>query len=212
MAGEKNELTLSRVTSASMREATGRGWEEWLAVLDAAGATDWDHKAIVAHLGREHPQVSGWWRQSITVGYEQACGRRTVGQTADAGFQIGVQRSIAVTVTEAWELITASPELWLGEGASVAFHVGEHYRVPARNGVPGASGEVRVVKPGHRVRMTWQPEGWPTPATLQLTLLESGSKKTAVHVHLEKLPDSHARAAMRERWREALERIATAAH
>jgi len=58
--------------------------------------------------------------------------------------------------------------------------------------------------------MTWQPDGWAAPATLQLTLLESGPGKTAIHVHLEKLPDAEARETMRERWREALERLAAA--
>jgi uncharacterized protein YndB with AHSA1/START domain len=70
--------------------------------------------------------------------------------------------------------------------------------------------EVWVVKPGDRLRTTWQPEGWPAPATLQLTLSVSGSGKTAIHAHLEKLPDADAREAMRKRWREALARIATA--
>ena len=211
MASEEGELTLSRVSSESVREATGRGWEEWLEALDAAGAGAWDHKQIVAHLEREHPEVrSGWWRQSITVGYEQARGKRVVGQTADAGFQVGVQRSVAATTTEAWELITSRPELWLGEGASVDFDKGGRYEVPAAEGAPGASGEVRVVKPGDRLRMTWQPADWPAPGTLQLTLSRSGSGKTAIHAHLEKLPDADAREAMRTRWREALERIATA--
>ena len=58
--------------------------------------------------------------------------------------------------------------------------------------------------------MTWQPEGWPATATLQLTLSESTSGKTAINAHLEKLPDADAREAMRKRRREALERIATA--
>jgi uncharacterized protein YndB with AHSA1/START domain len=212
MATEKEELTLGRISSESVRVATGRGWEDWLEALDAAGAADWDHKEIVAYLEREHPEVgSGWWRQSITVGYEQARGKRVVGETVDAGFQVGVQRSLAATAAEAWELITSRPELWLGERVSVAFDEGEQYEVPPGNGAPGASGEVRVVKPGDRLRMTWQPEGWPAPATLQLTLSESGSGKTAIHAHLEKLPHADAREAMRTRWREALERIATAA-
>ncbi|MDQ3610035.1 MAG: SRPBCC domain-containing protein [Actinomycetota bacterium] len=212
MASEKEELTLSQVSSKSVREATGRGWEEWLETLDTAGAADWDHKEIVAYLEREHPEVgTGWWRQSLTVGYEQGRGKRAVGQTAGAGFQVGVQRSVAATVSEVWELITSRPELWLGEGASVDFDQGGRYEVPPGNGVPGASGEVRVVKPGDRLRMTWQPEGWPAPATLQLTLSEPGSGKTAIHAHLEKLPDADAREAMRARWREALERIAAEA-
>jgi len=210
MASGKEELTLGRVSSESVREGTGRGWQDWLAVLDVAGAADWDHKQIVAHLEREHPEVSPWWRQSVTVGYERARGKRVVGQTAATGFQIGVQRSVAATVTQVWELITSRPELWLGEGATVAFDEGERYEVPPGDDAPGASGEVRVVKPGDRLRMTWQPEGWAAPATLQLRLSEAGSGKTAIHAHLERLPDTDARETMRQRWRETLERIATA--
>ena len=193
-------------------EATGRDLSSWLEVLDAAGAAELSHKEIVAHLEREHPEVgSSWWRQSITVGYEQARGKRIVGETADAGFQVGVRRSVEATRTQAWQLITSRPELWLGEGASVAFDKGGRYEVPPGDDAPGVTGEVRVVKPGDRLRMTWQPEGWPAPATLQLTLSESASGKTAIHVHLEKLPDADARDAMRERWREALERLVAAA-
>ena len=83
--------------------------------------------------------------------------------------------------------------------------------MPAATDAPGVTGEVRVVKPGERLRMTWQLEGWPAPATLQLTLSQSSSGKTAIHAQLEKLPDADAREAMREWWRPALGRIATAA-
>ena len=199
-----------RISSGSVHEATGRPWEEWLEVLDSAGAVDWSHKEIVAHLKREHPNVSAWWRQSLTVGYEQARGKRAVGETADAGFQVGVQRSVETTTREAWDLITSHPELWLGEGASVAFDEGARYEVPPGGGDPGASGEIRVVKQEDRLRMTWQPPDWPAPATLQVTLSKTESGKTAITVHLEKLPDADAREAVRERWREALERIAAA--
>jgi len=133
-----------------------------------------------------------------------------VGETADVGFQVGVQRSVTATVTQVWELITSRPELWLGEGVSVTFVRGEQYEVSPAGGAPAASGEVRVVKPGDRLRMTWQPDGWQAPAILQLALSQSGSGKTAIHAHLEKLPDADTREAMRKRWREALERIATA--
>ena len=206
MAGQKQELLLDRISTESVREATGRGWDDWLKTLDDAGAEDWDHKEIVAYLKREHGEAtSSWWRQSITVGYEQARGKRVVGETADTGFQVGVQRSVDATVAEAWELITSRPELWLGEGASVTFAEGTRYQTP------GAGGEIRVVKPGDRLRLSWQPQEWSAPATLQLTLSESESGKTVIQAHLEKLPDADAREATRTRWREALGRIAAAA-
>src|SRR5262245_55227539 len=181
---------LTRISTESLREATGRGWDEWLETLDAAGAEAWDHKQIVAYLGREHPEsTTSWWRQSITVGYEQERGKRIVGQTADTGFQVGVQRSVPLGLDAAWALLTSRPELWLGDGATLRTVEGERYE--AR----GVRGEIRVVKPGDRLRMTWQPEGWAAPATLQLTLSESSSGKTAITAHMEKLPDADAREA-----------------
>lgn len=200
---------LERVTSASLRESTSRDWDGWLEVLDAAGATDLDHKAIVAHLEREHPEVgSGWWRQTIAVGYEQARGKRVVGETAGAGFQIGVRRTIALTAAAAWELLTSRPELWLGDGVDIAFEPGERYDAPAGVGATAVEGEVRVVKPLDRVRMTWQPRDWSAPATLQLTFLESSPGKTQITAHMEKLPDAAARESMRTHWRAVLDGIA----
>jgi hypothetical protein len=84
---QRAELTIGRISSESVREATGRGWEEWLEILDGAGARDREHKGVVAHLRSEHPEVSSWWRQALTVGYEQARGKRVAGQTADARFR-----------------------------------------------------------------------------------------------------------------------------
>ncbi len=195
-----SELT-SRVSSKAVREATGRDWDDWLAALDAAGAADMSHKEIVAHL--EGEVESSWWRQSIADGYEQARGKREVGQTADAGFQVGVQRSVAASAAEVWELLTTRPELWLGDGAAPKLEKGERYEAG------GASGEIRVVRPGDRLRLTWRPDGWDRPATLQLTLLER-SGKTVVNVHLEKLPDAEAREEMRTQWRARLERMVEA--
>ena len=158
----------------------------------------------MAYLKREHGDTTtGWWRQSLTVGYEQARGKRVVGETAAAGFEVGVRRSVDASESDVWELLTSRPELWLGEG--VAFRKGERYSVPE------ASGEIRVVKPGDRLRLTWQPEGWASPATLQFALSGSESGKTTIAAHLEKLPDAEARDTMREHLREALDRIVAAA-
>lgn len=150
-------LILSRVSSAKVREATGRGWPEWLEVLDAAGAQSWDHKQTVAHLAAAHPEVSAWWQQTLTVGYEQARGKREVGETAAAGFEIGVRKTVPATTAQVWDLLTARPEVWLGPGAALTFEPGERYEVPPTSESDGTRGEVRVVLPGRRLRMTWQP-------------------------------------------------------
>jgi hypothetical protein len=55
-------------------------------------------QGIVAYLERDHGEAtSSWWRQSITVGYEQARGKRVVGETTDTGLQVGVQKSVDAT-------------------------------------------------------------------------------------------------------------------
>ena len=198
---------VGRISSAAVHEATGRGWDEWFEALDAAGAEAWSHGQIVAYLRAEHVgATTGWWRQSLTVAYEQARGKRAVGETS-SGFQIGVQRSVAADATRVWALITSRPELWLGGGPALRFVEGERYAVRGDRGGAGVSGEVRVVKPADRLRMTWKPEGWPAPATLQLTLSGSRPGKTVIRVDLEKLPDAAARETTRTRWREALEQI-----
>jgi uncharacterized protein YndB with AHSA1/START domain len=211
MPSTMDERNPGGVSEASLEAATGRGWDGWLAALDDAGAGGWSHKEIVAFLAREHAdETTAWWRQTIAVGYERARGKRAVGQTADAGFQVGVQRSVDASRSKTWELLTSRPELWLGPQAAVTFEEGARYEVPAAGDSPAAAGEIRVVKPGDRLRLTWQPDDWAGPATVQLALLESASGKTAIQAHLEKLPDGAAREAMRTRWRDALERVAAA--
>jgi uncharacterized protein YndB with AHSA1/START domain len=196
------ELTYSRVTSSSLRAATGRDWEGWLELLDGEGARGLDHKGLVALVEAGHPEVtSGWWRQCLAVGYAQARGQRHVGETADAGFQVGVRRTLAAEPAVIWDLLVGRPELWLGEGAHVRLESGVPWKAAA------ASGQVRTVRPGDRVRLTWLPDGWPAPATLQLTVAPTTDGRTTLGVHLERLADAEAREAAREHWRSVLDRL-----
>lgn len=199
------ELVLNRIKSSAVKAATGKGWEEWLERLDAAGAAAWNHKEIVAFLEREHPEMSGWWRQGVTVGYEKARGKRVLGETADTGFQVGVRRTLPLELDAAWRLLVEHPERWLGEGA-VSFEKGARYDLAG--GCSGrARGEIRVVKPGDRLRLTWHPDALERPATLQITLLPAKSG-TTVGVHVEKLPGEEAREAVRVHFQAVLERLA----
>ncbi len=135
---------------------------------------------------------------------------REIGETRDAGFEIGVRRSLTATVDEVWDAIAGRPDLWLGDDATIHLEKGASYAVPGGDGFPPARGEVRSVHPGDRVRLTWWPEGWEAPATLQFALRETPSGKTAVTGHMERLRDGVVREEMRAHLEVVMGRLAEA--
>jgi len=89
------QLTTSDET---IRERTGRGWEEWFELLDEWGAADRPHREIARHVASELGiDPLAWNAQAITVGYERARGLRAVGQRTD-GFTITASKTVGVTV------------------------------------------------------------------------------------------------------------------
>lgn|GEM_PF-1481780 len=145
-----------RISDDAVRRATGRTWDEWIRWLDERGAASMSHKQIVALLLGQGGVESGWWQQTVTVGYERAKGLRVEGQTAEAGFEIGVSRTVPLPVDEAWRRLTAPDGVraWLGDAPSLRFEVGEAYRL-----ADGTTGEVRVAVAGDRLRVTRRPDG-----------------------------------------------------
>ncbi len=195
---------LAGVSAAAVQKATGGDWEHWLHVLDEAGAKAWSHKQIVAHL-RDNSDMSGWWQQMVTVGYEQARGRRVLGQTAGTGFQLGVQKTIPIGLDEAWTLLSSRKGVacWLGKVSRFSLAEGKKYCTD-----DGICGEIRVVKPHNRIRLTWNQSGMPRPATLQISLIETGESKTSIRVHLEHLPSQEFREQMKSHWQKTLKALA----
>jgi len=68
------------VSDAAVQAKTGKTWQEWFAVLDAAGARAMDHKTSAAYLYKQL-RLPDWWAQMVTVGYEQARGQSRPGLT-----------------------------------------------------------------------------------------------------------------------------------
>lgn len=190
------------VSNEAVLRATGRDWGGWEQLLDSKGAERLSHKEIVALLRDGHVQ-SEWWMQMVTVGYEQMKGLRTTGQTADTGFQVGVSRTVPLPREAAWRWVS-SPEgmaTWLGEGAGFPLEKGRRYRL-----ADGSTGEVRVVSEKH-LRITFHPEGWPRPSTIQVRVEPKG-EKTVVSFHEEHLPDESARKERRTHFKSALQAVA----
>jgi hypothetical protein len=82
-------------TDEAVRAATGRGWEEWRALLDAWPGRDDGHGAIAAHVQEEYG-VDSWWAQTVTVGYERISGRRLPYQQPDGTFSVNASRTVAI--------------------------------------------------------------------------------------------------------------------
>lgn len=70
-----------------VREATGLGWDEWVARIDAGPGRSASHPDIVAWV-TERADFSGWWVQTVTVGYERITGIRLPGQMPDGTFTV----------------------------------------------------------------------------------------------------------------------------
>ncbi len=83
---------------ASIEQATGRSWDDWVRLLDAANARNLVHRAIADIVHAEldgKTDNAGWWAQGVTVAYEQHIGRRVPGQVADGTFEVASSRTLA---------------------------------------------------------------------------------------------------------------------
>lgn len=175
---------LAGVSEEAMIERTGRPLADWFDLLDGWGAASHTHTEIARRLVADHG-IGGWWSQTVTVAYERARGRRVLHQTA-AGFSVGVTRTVA----------------------STAGAVSAAFRDPEQRAAwfLDAPLEVRAGYNGKRGRYDWT-----DPASkVWVDLAAKGDGRTTVTVTHERLPDADTAAAMKERWREALDRLKAA--
>lgn len=120
-----------------------------------------------------------------------------VGRTRDAGWQIGVSKTLDYPATALWEFLT-SPEgiaIWLGDGVTALSELGEGYETK-----DGTHGETRSFHDNGRIRLTWQPRTWKHETTLQLTVTSAGEGRARLGVHQERLADATEREQQRRHW------------
>jgi len=131
---------------------------------------------------------------------------KPTGLTKDAGWQIGVTRTLPTDLDIAWDylLSPAGLSLWLGDGVPGPLEKGLTYET-----TDGTIGEIRSVRPGDRVRLTWRPPGRQQHAIVQLALRPSATG-CSVRFHSERLDSENERKAMRSHWRKILDQLAVA--
>ena len=120
-----------------------------------------------------------------------------VGRTKDAGWQIGVSRTVHADLDDVWDFLISSAGLatWLGGGIETPLEVAQQYRTDA-----DVRGEIRSLRPYDRIRLTWQPPERADHATIQIALTATKTGCT-LRIHTERLIDADEREQMRSHWR-----------
>lgn len=132
---------------------------------------------------------------------------RETGHTKDAGWQIGVSKTVDCPLDVVWDFLTSAEgtALWLGHGVSVLDAKGRAYQT--RNGIIG---ETRTFHRHDRIRLTWQPPHWGHDSTVQLAVRAGGPGKTMIRFHQERLLDAGEREQQRAHWRAVMASVVAA--
>lgn len=120
-----------------------------------------------------------------------------VGKTKDAGWEIGVSRTVPHPIEHVWEVLTSA--------GGVAVWLGEELPLPTERGTTfatsrGGSGEVRSFTPLDRVRLAWRPPGWDHDSIVQIALTHT-TTGTRIGLHQERLTDADERERQRSHWK-----------
>jgi len=168
------------ISSDAVQAKTGKTWPEWFRVLDAAGGKTMDHKGIVAVLDTHG--VGSWWQQMVTVGYEQARGRRVKHETA-AGFSVSRSKTIAVPIGQ---LFAA----WKDRRKRARWLADPDYTV-------------RTATSNRSMRITWI-DG---KTHVDVGFFEKGTGKSQVAVEHSKLASAKQAEKMKTYWAKQLDKL-----
>ena len=109
---------LAGYSDETVKAKTGCTWERWVWALDRAGAASMPHKDIARYVHEKYKNnVSAWWAQTVTVGYERIRGLRQKGQRRGGGFVVNKSKTYPASITKLYQAFSAQGrKRWLGEG------------------------------------------------------------------------------------------------
>jgi hypothetical protein len=166
----------------TIKRGSGKSWDEWFALLDAWGATKRTHGEIARYVNEEH-DVSGWWAQTVTVGYERGRGMRRLHERT-TGFYVGVTKTFPVGAKRLSEEFTDTKKRnrWLEPGL-----------LRTRTSQPGKSARFDFLEDESRVNVYF---------------VSKGRGKATVAIQHERLLDEEAVEGRRSFWKKRLARLA----
>ena len=181
-AEEPPGSTLPRLKSSeeNIRRRTGRGWEEWFAILDEWGAADRPHREVARWLAEQQGAVPLAWNvQAVVGGYELSRGLREVGEKED-GFAVTASRTVAARVERLYDAFVdrSLRDRWLADGEL---------------------SERTATRP-KSARFDWG-DG---TTRVNVTFLARDDGKSTVALEHRRLPDAGEAARLKAYWRERL--------
>ena len=171
---------LAGMSDDAVRAKTGKTWRQWVKVLDAIDAHTLPHREIAAHVHATY-DLTSWWSQTVTVGYERIRGLRETGQRRDGAYETNKSRTFPVAVAKLHRSFADSRvrARWLGDIAV----------------------RVRKSTPPRSVRLTW-PDG----TNVEATFTDKGPK-AQVAVQHGKLKSKAEAERLKAWWGERLDAL-----
>lgn len=129
------------------------------------------------------------------------------GRTKDAGWQIGVSKTVDNPIEQVWNFLTstAGTAVWLGNGVTALDETGSAYET-----ADGTTGQTRSFRREDRIRLTWQPPDWDHDSIVQVTVTPSGYDRTVIRFHQDRLVDAREREQQRTHWRAVMASVVAA--
>ena len=169
---------LAGMSDEAVRSKTGCSWKQWVRVLDAVKADKMPHREIAKHVGESY-DVTGWWAQMITVGYERIRGLREIGQQCGGTFAANKSKTFAVALPRLYKAFSTKRTRgrWL----------------------IGVEPTIRTSQVEKSMRMTW-----PDATSVQAYFTSKGPKKSQVAIQHSGLAGKKAVTRSKEFWAERL--------
>jgi uncharacterized protein YndB with AHSA1/START domain len=168
------------ISNEAVQAKTGKNWDEWFAILDAAGGKEMRHKEIVAVLSKNY-EIDPWWQQSVTVAYEKARGLRQKHEMVD-GYQISKSITIHAPVEKVFSAWTDKPARgqWLGN----------------------TDFSIRKTTPNKSIRIAWKDP----QSNIEVYFYPKG-ERVQVTLNHSKLPDQSQAEKMKAYWTNQFEKM-----
>jgi hypothetical protein len=178
LAGDEPQRISLATSDETIRERTGRGWEEWFDLLDEWGAADKTHREIARWLaGRQGIHPLAWNAQAIAGSYERTRRGRRVGEHED-GFTVTASKTVAVPVERLYDAFVdpSLRERWL----------------------PGGELRERKATKPRSARFDWGEDG----TRVHVAFAAKGDAKSTAALQHERLADAAEAERMKAYWRE----------